>query len=103
MPRLQIVRAEAEDRGGDLGKRRNGRNVRVTHAVGVLARLEQGLRHEAGQRGDVGALEHRDGLLALQRGDDLRFRERLQQLDGDDANLLALAAQIGGDRLRRRR
>ena len=64
-------------------------------AFGVLARLEQGLRDEAGQRGDVATLEHGDRLLALEGGDDLGFRERLQHLDGDDADLLALAAQIG--------
>ena len=52
---------------------------------------------------DVGALQHGDRLLALQRRDQFGLRERLQQLDGDDADFLALAAQIGRRPLRRRR
>ena len=97
--RLQVVRAEAENRRGDARQRVDRRDAGMAHAVGVLARLEQRLRHQAGQRGDVGALQHRDGLLAAQRRDQLRFREGLQQLDRDHANLLALAAQMGRDRL----
>ncbi len=99
MPRLQIMRAEAEDRRRDLRRMVERRNAGMTDAVDVLARLEQGLRHHGGERGDVRALEHGDRLLAGERRDDLRLRERLQELDRDDANLLALAAQIGGDRL----
>ena len=55
------------------------------------------LRDEAGQRGRVGALQHGHGLLARQRRDQLRLGEGLQQLDRDDADFLALAAQIGDD------
>ena len=99
MARLQVVRAEAEDRGDDLGRLAQRRNVGMLRAFGVLARLEQGLGDEAGERGVFRTLEHGHRLLALEGGDDLGLRERLQQLDRDDADLLALAAQIGGDRL----
>ncbi len=45
----------------------------------------------------VGALQHRHRLLARECRDQLGLREGLQQLDRDDANLLALAAQILDD------
>ena len=103
MARLQVVGAETEDRGGDLGRLLERGNAGMARAVGVLARLEQRLSDETGERRDVRALEHGHRLLAGERRYDLGFRERLQQLDGDHADLLALAAQIGRDRLGRRR
>ena len=96
--RLEVVRAEAEDRRGDLGRIVERLNAGVPDAVDVLARLEQGLAHHRGEGGDVRALEHRDRLLAGERGHDLGLRERLQQLDRDDADLLALGAQMLRDR-----
>ena len=42
----------------------------MLRAFGVLARLEQSLGDEAGERGDVATLEHGDRLLALEGGDD---------------------------------
>ena len=94
VPRLQVVGAETEDRRGDLGRVLDRRNAGMTNAVDVLARLEQRLRHHGGERGDVRALEHGDRLLAAKRRDDLRLRERLQELDRDHPDLLALPAQI---------
>ena len=72
MARLQVVRAETEDRGGDLGQVVERRDARMAFAVGILARLEQRLADEGGQRRDVRALEHRDRLLAGERRDELR-------------------------------
>ena len=99
MARLQVVRAEAENRGRDLRRVGERQNAGVAFAVDVLVRLEQGLADEGGERGHVRALEHRHRLLAGERGDDLGLRERLQELDRHDADLLALRAQMGRDRL----
>ena len=97
--RLQVVGTQTEDRNADLGRLVHRHDAGVANAVGVLARLVQRLSHERGQGGDVTALQHRDCLLAFEGGGHFGFGERLQQLDGDDADLLALAAQIGRDRL----
>ena len=93
------MRAEAEDRGGEARQFVDRGNAGMADAVGVLPRLEQRLGDEARQRGDVGALQHGDGLLAAQGRDQFRLGEGLQQLDRDDTDLLALAAQVGRDGL----
>ena len=82
-----------------LGGLASGADAGVAYAVDVLARLEQRLADHCGQRGDVRALEHRDRLLAGERGDHLGLGERLQELDRDHADLLALSAQVRRDRL----
>ena len=53
MARLQVVRAESENRRGDLGRIGERRDAGVAYAVDVLARLEQRLAHHCGERGDV--------------------------------------------------
>ena len=67
--------------------------------VAVFTRLEQRLGSERGQRRLVGALQHRHRLLAGQRRHHFGFRERLQELDRNQPDLFALAAQMGDDGL----
>ena len=95
--RLQVVAAEAEDRRGQARRGFQRRDAGVAFAVGVLAGAEDRLGDEVGERGLVGALEHGDRLLAFDGGDQFGFGEGLQQLDGDEADLLALAAQVVDD------
>ena len=65
----------------------------MAHLVGVFAPFEERLRDQRGERRLIRAFEHGDGLLAGQRCDHFGVRERLQQLDRHQANLVPLAAQ----------
>ena len=95
--RLQVMGTDTENAGTDLGQTGDGWNTLVANQVAVLACLEQGLGHQVGERGDLRAFEDRHGFLAIQRGNEFAFRERLQLLDRDHADFLALAAQLGSD------
>jgi len=91
---LQVVAAQAEDRRREGGAGVHPGNPGVALGGGVLPRLEQGLRDEVRQRHLIGALEDHHGLLAGERRGQLRLGEGLQQLDGHQADLETLAAEV---------
>ena len=81
--RLQVVGAEAEDRGGDLGSASIAGMPGWRSPSAFSRALNRAWVTKLVSAEHVGALEHRDRLLALQRRGDLGLGERLEQLDGD--------------------
>ena len=95
---LDVVAAEAEDRGRHPRDRAERGDLRIRQpagGIGVGAGMEQCLRDEPHEGCVVGPLEDGDGAGSPDRLHELRLGERLQQLHGDHAHGKAEACEVG--------